>query len=1021
MLAQLKSVIRRPLSATLLILLLGAVSFGFVSRTVEYLAVSDAIEELSKYYKSIGYLTSDDGDVTEGARLLAKSDLVAINDARQYCIASLEGIYNSDLSGSSSEHFGCNFAEVLFWGELLDIKHCLPEEGTEDQQEFYSLRFLVKERLYGYPDYVPENSYVTITCYPEDEELMFADTAVALEINSVYGVRAYYPLGNNYHTGMILRQAVPGETWLLSEGDSDITKTLVEADAVQEINRHRVVLTSTKDMSAMPFTQETWKDAFLVDGRWLNEEDEKNANPVCVILQSFAENRNLNVGDTLTITMTDEDLATYYFFGYYPKEVTLQDIHCKEISTTTFTIVGICNRIEYTKYWTTANSTSLDIYVPDSCIPAELHTVVAAPFEERTIYEGKYSFVLKSAAAETEFLQRYQGKLEDMGYTVHMIENGWEAFYNAAFPIRQSAAYSFVVFFIAQMMTIIFAAFLYFRQHRREFAVARALGIPAGQGICWHLFPAAFLGIAGIGTGIGFGWNYAMGKVQETLKPIIGEGRDIVIELSGWIPVSLFMISLILLIMAVWLYFAILSHSPVLEILLESQKNQRRKKDGIPDDPVKTERETIAVKAAAFRQPVLNEVPDVSVSGNGQSGLRSFMVRHICRSRGSTVLILIVAVLFIVTLGWIGQSIRQTSRNIEELYENISIDAQILKRDSRSIVIEPGYLAGVTVQAIIDTGYIEESRLAAVAADAHLWDEEEKERFSKFILCGISGMGVLTVEDAPGVSYDFEKSEVVYAEGWDESLFSAEYPEDEKVYPIVVPESIMERFQVNPGEKLLIGTGSRRATALIAGTYTGKFSDLNELWGDMVVMPHSLMQRLYKGSLSYEIAEFTLNPKLNRELDVFREQAKEIMDKDYRSQCPVTLKIWDEELREVIEPMEKNLRLMQVLYPITQLVAMLAGGMVSLLLLLQNAKTAAILRVLGIPAKAVRRMLGAEQIVLGILGVAAGILLCMILGKWNAGILLSAALYLLGLLTGTWIGCAAVTGKKPLELLQVKE
>jgi len=34
---------------------------------------------------------------------------------------------------------------------------------------------------------------------------------------------------------------------------------------------------------------------------------------------------------------------------------------------------------------------------------------------------------------------------------------------------------------------------------------------------------------------------------------------------------------------------------------------------------------------------------------------------------------------------------------------------------------------------------------------------------------------------------------------------------------------------------------------------------------------------------------------------------------------------------------------------------------------------------------------------------------------------LSAALYLLGLLTGTWIGCGAVTGKKPLELLQVKE
>ncbi len=49
------------------------------------------------------------------------------------------------------------------------------EENTEVQQEAYLLRFLVKERLYGYPDYVPENSYVTITCYPEAGQLFGRD------------------------------------------------------------------------------------------------------------------------------------------------------------------------------------------------------------------------------------------------------------------------------------------------------------------------------------------------------------------------------------------------------------------------------------------------------------------------------------------------------------------------------------------------------------------------------------------------------------------------------------------------------------------------------------------------------------------------------------------------------------------------------------------------------------------------------------------------------------------------------
>ena len=72
-----KSVMRRPLRLILLVLLLGAVSFGFTARAVEYLVVTRAVGELSEYYQSIGYLSSSDGDVTQGAKLLAESDLDA--------------------------------------------------------------------------------------------------------------------------------------------------------------------------------------------------------------------------------------------------------------------------------------------------------------------------------------------------------------------------------------------------------------------------------------------------------------------------------------------------------------------------------------------------------------------------------------------------------------------------------------------------------------------------------------------------------------------------------------------------------------------------------------------------------------------------------------------------------------------------------------------------------------------------------------------------------------------------------
>lgn len=69
---------------------------------MEYLVVTRAVDELSEYYKAIGSLSSSDGDVTQGARLLSESDLVAINDVQRTCSGTLNGTYNADLDGQTS-------------------------------------------------------------------------------------------------------------------------------------------------------------------------------------------------------------------------------------------------------------------------------------------------------------------------------------------------------------------------------------------------------------------------------------------------------------------------------------------------------------------------------------------------------------------------------------------------------------------------------------------------------------------------------------------------------------------------------------------------------------------------------------------------------------------------------------------------------------------------------------------------------------------------------------------------------
>lgn len=72
---KIKLLFRRPIVLILMILLLGTISFGFVSKITEYLVIDQAIEEISKYYRSIGYLTvidSDDYYVESGAELFIK-------------------------------------------------------------------------------------------------------------------------------------------------------------------------------------------------------------------------------------------------------------------------------------------------------------------------------------------------------------------------------------------------------------------------------------------------------------------------------------------------------------------------------------------------------------------------------------------------------------------------------------------------------------------------------------------------------------------------------------------------------------------------------------------------------------------------------------------------------------------------------------------------------------------------------------------------------------------------------------
>lgn len=702
---------------------------------------------------------------------------------------------------------------------------------------------------------------------------------------------------------------------------------------------------------------------------------------------------------------------------YYPIGTEYEQLSGEKTSIN-FTIVGIFSSMLSGGYYTSA--AGLEIYVPDSCMPSS-YDAERSGLEDHTVSEGSYSFVLKNPELETSFVQKYTEKLENAGFDLHMIENNWTGFSAAANPIKRSAMYSALIFLAAQITALIMTAYLYFNQHKKNFAIARALGVSSKKEICGHIFPVFIIGILGIGFGGILGWKYALIQVKKTIDSLLEGSSMVNLNLSIHILLFLISISILILLSAVMIGFLMLSKRSVLEILHGTQKQGNPQKSSVQKKDYDANAETVRCKTKENEKTAVlnkeNHLNNIASEIYKPKVMTRFDVYYLYRSKGNSVLMIALVIVFLLTLGWILQSIRQTGQNIENLYQSISVEAEIMQ-ESAGLKIYPSYISENTIDAVINTGFVKESHLVAQSVGASLDDTENENSLSSFTLCGVNSADLLNIDKAPGtVSYnsvtgeEIKEGNIEYLSGWDDSVFYEYYNEIDEI-PIIISGIVLQKFEKGLGDTLQLRIGVKKYSALIVGSYSGTFTNFSVEKGTAVLLPLEYLKVLDTDMLYYSNAEFILDPSKNQELSSFREITTRLAKNDVTSKSAITFRIWDEELRMTAEPMEENLTLMKVLYPIAQIVAMLAGGMVSMLLLLQSAKRAAILRVLGIPAQTVRKMLGAEQLTLGVIGTVLGILLCVILGKWNIELLYSIGLYLLGLLSGTVIGCILVTNKK---------
>jgi hypothetical protein len=216
---------------------------------------------------------------------------------------------------------------------------------------------------------------------------------------------------------------------------------------------------------------------------------------------------------------------------------------------------------------------------------------------------------------------------------------------------------------------------------------------------------------------------------------------------------------------------------------------------------------------------------------------------------------------------------------------------------------------------------------------------------------------------------------------------------------------------------------------IIVGSSVGGIWGYGETVDDQMSGPYHFMisnlsglEEYYSVLPDYYEVSFYSAPGMNYQLKAFK---TEILERQsLTTWFPVTIQFWDEELLAVVEPMEQNLSLMERLYPITVLISGIIGGVLCLLLVLNQAKETALLRMLGVGKTNIRTMQLGQILLLSVIGLILGfILLIAVRGieavQWSVGV--AALVYLAGAFLGALLGSNQVVGKSPMELLQVKE
>lgn len=999
----LKTLLRSPLKTLLTFLLIAAASFALFSRVTDYAVTTREAARAEEFYHGVAALDNTVPPISSEEGIIFADDKPWPADEKIAEFASLPGVTLVDK-------------RYMTAGLVEDYKR-LPAD--KDYCPYHTGEFVVEGTYSGYED---GGSGTRIDLLLDDVTVLAGDIALdsgkplrimtaAVEVEESEAVLDYGEKSRSFYDGLdkgtrCLVMGSYNETtgrtletsdwskenfWILDGLGEDYLETeefsyqkgVVEA---ARLDLYTYDIAYTSDMRAIPRFND--RSMSIAVGRLLTAGD----TDACVVNELFLEKNHLSIGDRVSIKLGDKLEHQDAWFG--TRALVGKNIP-NFVSTVELEIVGayrfnddFTNR-DAENTWSYTSST---VFVPASLLPVEV------PKDYKPI-AGEFSVFVEDAHDIEAFREAAEPLAAEMGLGLRFSDGGFMNVKDSFETGRLAAFLTTALYMLGAALALFLAVYLYIGRNRETYAIMRMLGVPgrkAGNAVVLPLCILSALampvgGIAGLVYTSDAAAKALAGMADRTLEDYI---PDTVLPADAIILCLAF--ELLFVVFATLLFLRKMKNVPPLELL---QENIRLTGKGAKAGSVSVESAPILTGFDITKLPVANEMPAHRIY-RAPRQVNSYILRHMRRGIGKTAVSLVLAVVLAAGIG-------------------AFVLAREAYRDAFYEVDVKGRATGFSSSSIAT---LSKSELA-----------EDVYYYSKFSV-RVGGIGMdssMTLTNDMG-RYLGNDCAVTYAAGYDSSVFDGTGP------VCLLGRALAEELGVSPGSEITLLTDdlytfmrglyedeqSFQAAVERAGkTYkvvgvaeTGDEDIGNSIFAAM----NGAAETLYGQPFPVGYCEFTLAnngrlDELNALLDEQRKQGMEF--------APMASFFVD---TSGLENVRRIRDILESLFPIAVAAAVLIGVFGPGLVILQSAKEAAFLRILGTTKKRAWCMLVLEQTFLCITGIAlvAGILALFDFGQFVRSTETLAAcwmLYLLGCVCGAAVASVQVTGGRILELLQVKE